>query len=543
MSEKNESDTHGASDDPQISPEMISAAAVVAGHDFSEAEIELMLDNINQNVSDFEQLRTVRLDNGVAPALFFQPHIALAPAAPREDFTPTELQPDPDLPLPADPAEVAFRPVSQLARWLKAGQISSVRLTEIYLDRLKRHGPQLECVITLLEEQALAQARRADEEIAAGRYRGPLHGIPWGAKDLLATRGVPTTWGAAPFQSRIIDLDAAVVQRLEAAGAVLLAKLSMGALAWGDVWFGGKTRSPWNLEKGSSGSSAGSGAATAAGLVGFAIGTETLGSIVSPSAQCGLTGLRPTFGRVSRYGAMALAWSMDKIGPMCRSVEDCALVFDAIYGPDGHDPTVVDYPFRWPPDIDFGQLRIGYVKQAFAEERPNKVQDDRTLAMLRALGADLIPIDLPADYPLEALRLCLWVEAAAAFDELTRSNRDDLLVRQIKEAWPNKFRQARLVPAVEYVQANRIRSLVMKAMAGLMADIDLYLIPTSHKDNLTLTNLTGHPAVALPTGFAADGLPTSMTFIGRLYDEAVLLAAAKAYQDATDFHTQRPTGF
>ena len=412
----------------------------------------------------------------------------------------------------------------------------------MYLTRLKRYGPELECVVTITEELALELARRADAELAAGHDRGPLHGIPWGAKDLLATKGYPTTWGAMPYRDQVIEQDATVVRKLTDAGAVLVAKLTMGALAWGDVWFGGKTRSPWDLEQGSSGSSAGSGAATAAGLVAFAIGTETHGSIVSPSTNCGLSGLRPTFGRVSRTGAMALSWSMDKIGPMCRSVADCVHVFNAIYGPDGVDLTVTERPFVWEPELDLQKLRIGYTPKEFEAEYEGQANDLASLDVLRAMGVELIPIELP-DYPLKAMNFILSVEAAAAFDELTRSNRDDLLVRQIADAWPNRFRQARLIPAVEYVQANRLRMLVMQQMAQLMANVDLYLSPALHGANLLLTNLTGHPSVVVPNGFRANGLPSTITFTGRLYEEATLLAAAQAYQAVTEHHLQHPPRF
>jgi Asp-tRNA(Asn)/Glu-tRNA(Gln) amidotransferase A subunit family amidase len=410
----------------------------------------------------------------------------------------------------------------------------------MYLQRLKRFGPALECVVTLTEELALAQAKQADEEIAGGHYRGPLHGVPWGAKDLLATKDIPTTWGAVPFKDQIIDTDATVVTRLRNDGAVLVAKLTLGALAWGDVWFGGQTKSPWNLEEGSSGSSAGSASAVAAGLVGFAIGTETHGSIISPCHQCGVTGLRPTFGRVSRHGAMALSWSMDKIGPIGRTVEDCALVFNAIHGADGLDGSAVTRPFHWEPDVDLASLRIGYVKSAFEEERDGKVCDDDTLELLRSLDVDLVPIELP-EHPIEALSFILAAEAAAAFDELTRTDGDDLLVRQVKDAWPNVFRQARLIPAVEYIQANRIRTLAMREMAQLMQEVDLYVSPSYGGNNLLLTNLTGHPAVVVPNGFSADGGPvSSITFMGKLFDEALVLAVAKAYQDKTDFHQRHP---
>ncbi len=526
-----------------ISPELIAAAEQLVGLRFTAAERELMRDGLHKQLESYAQLRSVPLANDVPPALLFDPQPssnAATLARPSNGESRAASAADtPTLAVPADLEQLAFAPVTQLAVLIRTRQVSSVALTEMYLRRLKRYDPMLRCVVSLTEELALSQARRADEELAAGHYRGPLHGIPWGAKDLLATRGIRTTWGATPFQEQMIDADATVVRRLEEAGAVLVAKLTMGELAWGDIWFGGTTKNPWNLAEGSSGSSAGPGAATAAGLVGFTIGTETWGSIISPSARCGVTGLRPSFGRVSRAGAMALSWSMDKIGPMCRSAEDCALVLQAMYGPDGQDGTVVDRPFSWKPAINLKQLRIGYIKSDFDTERDGRAQDDQTLATLHELGAELIPIELP-DYPVTALAFILFTEAAAAFDELTRSDRDDLLVQQIQDAWPNMLRLARLIPAVEYIQANRIRTLIMRAMADLMQSIDVYIAPTSVGDNLLLTNLTGHPAVALPNGFTAAGTPTSITFNGRLYDEATLLAVAKLYQDATGFHLQHP---
>jgi Asp-tRNA(Asn)/Glu-tRNA(Gln) amidotransferase A subunit family amidase len=523
-----------------ISSAQIAEAGKVVGLEFTDAERELMRKGVNEHLESYHRLRTVPLPNDVPPAFHFDPRPPV-PRPARQPGRPLSVSPGPPPTLPANIEELAFAPVTVLSELLRTRQVTSQQLTEMYLDRLKRHGPTLHCVVTLTEELALAQAARADAEIAAGRYRGTLHGIPWGAKDLLATRGYPTTWGAPPFKDQLIDQDATVVQRLDEAGAVLVAKLTMGALAWGDVWFGGKTRSPWNLEEGSSGSSAGSGAATAAGLVGFAIGTETYGSIVSPSNECGTTGLRPTFGRVSRHGAMALCWTLDKIGPMCRSVEDCALVFDAIYGPDGLDPTVVDAPFEFSPTVDFAKLRIGYLQSDFEADRPTKPLDDASLALLRELGVELVPIELP-DYPTDALLFILWVEAAAAFDELTRSNRDDELVLQTEMAWPNKMRTARLAPAVEYIQANRIRTLVAQAMARLMDEVDVYVTPTFGR-NLWVTNFTGHPQVAIPNGFRANGLPSTISFVGRLYDEGTLLAVAKALQDATDFHLQAPPQF
>jgi Asp-tRNA(Asn)/Glu-tRNA(Gln) amidotransferase A subunit family amidase len=520
-----------------VTQEMIAQAEKIAGLTFTPSERELMLEGLNKNLENYEKRRTVQVDNDVPMALFFDPRLpGMTFEAEKKPFKMSQI---PELQVPPDFEDLAFYPVMHLSELIRSRRVSSVELTEMYLDRLKRYDPVLRCVVTLTEDLARAQARQADEEIAAGHYRGPLHGIPWGAKDLLATRGIRTTWGAMPFKDQVIDADATVVERLTEAGAVLVAKLTMGALAWGDVWFDGQTKNPWNVEEGSSGSSAGPGAATAAGLVGFAIGSETWGSIISPATRCGVTGLRPTFGRVSRYGAMALSWSMDKLGPMCRSVEDCALVFNAILGPDGKDATVVDLPFNWDPGIELGDLRVGYLKSVFEEERENKANDDRVLEVLGDLGANLIPIELP-DHPVQALSFLLGAEAASAFDGLTRSDRDDLLVRQVKDAWPNVFRRARLIPAVEYIQANRVRVLVMQAMAELMDDVDVYVAPSSGGNNLLLTNLTGHPAVVVPNGFTEKGTPTSITFTGRLYDEATALAVAKAYQDATDFHLEHP---
>ena len=407
---------------------------------------------------------------------------------------------------------------------------------------MKGHGAKLECVITLTEDLALRQAARADAEIASGKYRGPLHGIPYGAKDLLAVRGYRTTWGAMPYKEQVFDENATVIEKLEQAGAVLVAKLTLGALAWGDVWYGGKTRNPWNLEEGSSGSSAGSAAATAAGLVPFAIGTETWGSIVSPATRCGATGLRPTYGRVSRSGAMALSWSMDKIGPICRSVEDCAIVFKAIYGPDGRDPSVVDVPFEYRGRVDFDRVRVGFAKSLFEDESEGKAHDEAALRVLERLGAALVPIEFP-DYPVESLAFILSAEAAAAFDELTRSNRDDLMVRQVRDAWPNVFRASRFIPAVEYINANRVRYMLIQEMQKVMSTVDVYVAPSFGGDNLLLTNLTGHPCVVLPNGFDEAGCPVSITFVGRLFDEGTLLAVAKAYQDATGFHLKHPPLF
>ena len=433
-----------------------------------------------------------------------------------------------------------FASTGELGRLLRTRKLSSVELTRFSLEALEAEGRALNAVAEVTRNLALRQARQADRELRAGTIRGPLHGIPYGAKDVLATRGIKTTWGAEPYRDQVFDYNAMAIDRLEAAGAVLIAKLSVGALAMDDVWLDGvMTKNPWNLEEGSSGSSAGSASATAAGCVGFAIGTETLGSIVSPATRCRVTGLRPTFGRVSRHGAMALSWTMDKIGPIGRSVEDCAIVFDAILGPDGEDLTVVDLPFNYDAQLDVKRLRVGYVKSAFDEERDNRANDDQALAVLRSLGIRLIPIALP-DLPISALDAILTAESAAAFDELTRSNRDDQLARQMKDAWPNVFRVSRLIPAVEYLQASRIRTLAMQAMDKLMQDIDVYVAPSFGGGNLRLTNLTGHPAVVVPNGVDTKDKSSSITFTGKLYGEAATLSVAKAYQDATDFHLRQP---
>ena len=523
---------------------MLAGCEGLLGLELTPQERELMLEGLEDQREDYKKIREVHLDNSVSPALRFdpEPFPEGAPVAPergpfRQSAAPSEAA-------PANLDDLAFWPVTRLASLVRERKVTSVALTRLYLDRLKRFDPALHAVVTLTEERALEEAGRADREIAAGKYRGPLHGIPWGAKDLLAARGYRTTWGSVPFKEQVIDLDATAVERLTNAGAVLVAKLSLGELAMGDVWFGGTTRNPWNLEQGSSGSSAGSASATVAGLVGFSLGSETLGSIVSPCTRTGATGLRPTFGRVSRHGAMTLCWSFDKLGPICRSVEDCAAVFHALHGPDGKDETVVERPFDWNPDLDVRKLRVGYVRSAF-EKKPEEGQEEwhandlASLEALRKLGIDLKPIELPT-LPVGPLSLLITAESAAAFDELTRSGQDDLLVRQTGDAWPNSFRQGQMIPAVSYIQANRIRTLLMREMAKLMAGFDAYLAPTYGGSNLLLTNLTGHPAVVVPNGFRKNGTPTSLTFTGRLWGEASVLALAKAYQDATGFHQRVP---
>ena len=543
-----------AAESGPVTEAMIRQAEWVAGLDVPEDERKLMVDGINDLLADFAGVRKVPLDNAVAPAFRFATAADSDEHAARRETT-VEFRPDGELKRPAADDDLAFAPLTELASLVHRREVSAVELTRLYLARLRRYDPLLECVVTLTEELALRQAERADREAAAGRRRGPLHGVPWGAKDLLAVPGYPTTWGSRPFQEQVRPETATVARRLEDAGAVLAAKLTLGELAMGDVWFGGQTRNPWKPADGSSGSSAGPAAAVAAGLVGFAIGSETLGSIVSPCTRCGATGLRPTFGRVSRHGAMALAWTMDKLGPIARSAEDCALVFAAIHGADGLDPTAVDRPFRWPLGREVRGLRVGFVESTFAEDRAKDLEkeeerararewqeiDRRTLTALEGIGFKLVPVKLPEGLPLDSLRFLLQAEAAAAFDELTRSGRDALMKRQTANAWPNIFRRGQLVPAVEYIRANRIRTLLMRAMERAVADVDVYVCPSYGGGNLLLTNLTGHPAVVCPNGFrASDGTPTSITFTGRLFGETALLAVAHAYQSATDFHRRRP---
>jgi len=523
-----------------ITREIVASAERLIGLSFTETKRDSMLDGLQEQLQNYRALRSVSLPNSVPPALGFD----LLPSTFRHDPRPSVFRMSPlgKIALPDSPASIAFSSVGQLGALIRERRITSTQLTRLYLGRLKKYGPQLECVVTLTEDLALAQAQRADQEIRAGKYRGPLHGIPYGLKDLFATKGILTTWGSVPYKEQLLNEDATVVQRLERAGAVLVAKTSVGELAWGDVWFGGKTRNPWNREEGSSGSSAGSAASTAAGLVAFSIGTETWGSIVSPATRCGVTGLRPTYGRVSRAGAMALSWSMDKIGSICRTVEDCALVLNAIYGPDGRDPSVRDEPFRYDPNLDIRNLRVGYLKAEFDSARANRQNDSLALAALRSMGVRLIPVSLP-EYPINDMSIILSAEAGAAFDELTRSGKDDLLVRQIKDAWPNAFRLSRFIPAVEYIQANRVRRLAIEAMAAVTRDIDVYVSPSLEGNNLLLTNLTGHPCVVVPNGFSAKGSPTSITFTGRLFEEGLVLALAKRYQDHTGFHQRHPQGF
>ena len=528
--------------DKPVTKEVITSAEKVFGITFSEAQQDSMLDLLNQRLESYQSIRKIDLNNSIPPAILFNPIPEGAKFKTKQ--LPFKLSNYSSVKMPKDINDLAYYSVGELGYLLKTRKISSVKLTEFFLNRLKKYGPGLHCVITFTDDLAMKQAKKADEEIAAGKYKSPLMGIPFGVKDLLAVKGYKTTWGAAPYKDQTIDVNATVVKKLEAAGAVLIAKLSMGELAMDDVWFGGLTRNPWDTTQGSSGSSAGSAAAVSAGLVPFAIGTETWGSIVSPSTRCGDTGLRPTYGRVSRHGAMALSWSMDKIGPICRNVEDCAIVFKAIYGPDGIDQTVYNYPFNYTPKISLKGMRIGYLADDFNHKYEFKSTDSLTIVEMRKLGAKLIPVKLP-NLPVNDISFILDAEAGAAFDVLTRSGKVDLLARQGKDNWPNIFRASRFIPAVEYINANRIRYLLIQEMEKMFDEnkIDLYLAPSDEGDNSLVTNLTGHPLVVVPNGFINNNHPASITFVGRLFDEGKILEVAKAYQDATGYQLKHPPMF
>ena len=533
-----------------ITKESIAAAEELAGLKFEDAQREMMVQSLRNQAQTLDALHRVPLDNGVAPSIVFNPvpaGVTLPAAGTRR---PPVRERIPVRTVPGDLGELAFASVAELSTLVRMRKVTPTQLTRMYLDRLKQHDPALLCVVSLTEERALRQARAADEEIARGKYRGALHGIPWGAKDLLAVKGYRTTWGAGPYREQVIDTDAVVVRRLDEAGAVLVAKLTLGELAQGDNWFGGITKNPWKLDQGSSGSSAGPASATAAGLVGFSIGSETLGSISSPSTRCGVTGLRPTFGRVPRTGAMALSWTMDKLGPMCRSVEDCALVLDAIHGPDGADLTCHAAPFAWNATTPLRTIRVGYLRSAFDAPvndpanpqrvlRPAKAFDDAALEALKRAGIAMVPVELP-ELAYGAMRIILTAEAAAAFDDLTRSGRDKELVQQRAGDWANSFRTARFIPAVDYINANRVRTLAIAKWKELFRDVDVIVTPTGGSNQLLATNLTGHPAVILPHGFREDGTPVSLTFLGALFGEDKLLRVAHAYQRVTDFHLKHP---
>ncbi len=519
-------------------PLEIGVAADVLGLRFSEPELELMLPDVLERLKEFERLRARPLSNEVAPALYFWPDPAILhrehPGERRDPVKDTSLG---EMERPPDLEALAFLDIEVLRDCIGSGVFSCVELTQMYLARLKRLDEKLHCVVTLTEERALAQARLLDEELAQRKgVPRPLRGLPWVAKDLLAVKGTPTTWGTAPYRGQVFDHDAAVVEKLDAAGAVLIAKVSLGELAWGDVWFGGTTRNPWKLEQGSSGSSAGSASAVAAGCAAFAIGSETLGSIVSPSDRCGTSALRPTFGRVSRHGAMTLCWSLDKLGPICRSAWDAELVFKAIHGFDAGDATTVELPFRSLP-AEVRGWRVGVPKGAFEGE--DGARSKHVLDELKGLGVELVELELPR-YPVDEMLIVLAAEAGAAFDDFSRSDQDDAMARQERHAWPNVFRHAQLIPAVDYIRANRLRTLLIRDFEAALRDVKALVHPSFAGSILGATNLSGHPTFVAPCGFREDGTPFSISFTGKLFGEGELLALAIAWQDATDYHRRHP---
>jgi Asp-tRNA(Asn)/Glu-tRNA(Gln) amidotransferase A subunit family amidase len=568
---------------PEITDAMIDAAATLAGITVTPEQKKMMREALIHQPENFEAIRKLNLPNSIAPAFVFDP---LPPGAKVSTEKHEAVYSKAVATMPSNLEDLAFATIPELADLVRRKKVSSLDLTQMYIARLRKYDPLLHFSIIITEDRATAKAKEADAEIASGKYRGPLHGLPWGAKDLLAVKGYPTTWGAGGFEKQSFDEDATVVKRLDAAGAVLIVKTTLGALAMGDKWFGGRTRNPWNPKQGSSGSSAGSASTTSAGCVAFAIGSETLGSISSPSTRCGVTGLRPTFGFVPRTGAMALSWTMDKLGPICRAVEDCAIVLEAIHGPDGEDLATREAAFNWNADFSWKTLRVGYLQSEFEEEKqstesPSKPLTDAdkkrhaereaaharraydrkydlaALDKLRSMGVNLIPVTLP-DLPYGAMTPLLEAEAAAAFDSLTLSGRDRLLTEQGQDDWPNTFRTARFYPAVEYIQANRARSLAIREVSKLFEQVDI-IVAASNSDQLVVTNLTGHPAMIVPNGLRSSdaplpptvdtgeddqiggpGTPVSITFLAGHYQDAKLCAFARAYQEATGFHKQHP---
>jgi Asp-tRNA(Asn)/Glu-tRNA(Gln) amidotransferase A subunit family amidase len=531
-----------------ITVSIISEAEKIIGQHFTSSQADSMLNMLNGFNNSYESLHKLNMPNSVVPALNFNPvPVGFVTPDAKNGF---KLDKTSVAKMPANKNELAFYTLRQLADLIKSKQISSVELTRFFIDRIKKYNPKLLFAVTVTEDYALKKAAQADAEIKAGKYKGVLHGIPFGVKDLLSQKDHKTTFGSVAYKEQQLNIDATVVSKLEAAGGILVTKTTLGELAMGDIWFGGKTKNPWDITRGSSGSSAGSASAVSAGCLPYAIGSETLGSIVSPSTECGDTGLRPSFGRVSKYGAMALSWSMDKLGPIARSVEDAAIVFNAIQGTDNKDLSTIAAPFNYDgAGKTLKGYKIGYVKADFdrayygsgANRRtiPSHATDSATLAKLKALGAELVPIDYP-QMPIGAMTFILDAEAAAAFQELVLSHKDDQLVQQHKNAWANIFRASQFISAAEYIQANRARTLLIQAWYEKLKGLDLYITPTS-STNLTMTNLTGNPCVVLPNGFTQSGRPMSITFMGQLFGEGKMLQAAKIYQDATDFHKKHPS--
>ncbi|MFC5625345.1 amidase [Algoriphagus winogradskyi] len=525
----------------EITPISIEEASEIFGLSFTPAEKDSMLGSLENQRNRYEALREVKLDNSVAPSLVFNP----LPKGfqPEQTQRPLDWGLATEMPLPEKESDIAYMPVHELAVLIKSKKISSERLTKIYLDRIKTYSDTLQCLISLLEDSALEKAKAMDAELAAGKYRGPLHGIPYGIKDLLAVKGTKTTWGAMPYKDQEIDMTATVVNKLNDAGGVLVGKFTLGALAMGDVWYGGVTKNPWNLEQGSSGSSAGSASAVSAGLVPFAIGTETLGSIVSPSTRNGVTGLRPTYGRVSKNGAMALSWSMDKIGPISRSALDDGIVLSIINGEDEMDASTIKAAFNFSSKTDVKKLKIGYFEGFFEGEGSGSQNNRDVLDLLKNQGFELHPVELKTSVNPRAIQIMLSVEGAAAFDELTRLGWDDQLVAQHKNAWPNTFRAARFIPAVEYLQAARQRTILIEEMHQIMQDYDVIVTPSFGGAQLQITNLTGHPALCLPNGFSESGSPTSITLLANLFEEEKLVMLGDLIQKNSDWQAKRPPMF
>jgi len=523
---------------PGVGPETIAEAQRVIGMEFTADERAMIAESIGSLIGFYAAIRNAGLGNEEGPAEVFDPRLPGFQPPSAMNLAGRYMQARPG-DLPDNEADICYAPVSHLAHWIRTRQITSERLTRLYLDRLRRLNERLECVVTFMDERALEQARRADAEIAAGNYRGPLHGLPWGAKDLLDTAGVKTTWGAEPWRDRVPDRDAAVVRRLDEAGAVLIAKLTMGALAYGDIWFGGRTNNPWNLEQGSSGSSAGSASATAAGCVAFSIGTETYGSIGSPSARCGATGYRPTFGRVSRDGAMALCWSLDKIGPICRTAECCAHVLEAINGYDPADPSTTRVPLPIDMIAPVRGMTIGYDPSSYEGEWVRD-EDRAVLDILRDEGCELVEREIPEGPWGQMIFMIITVEAAAAFDEMTRSNDDDRLQWQSPQAWPNTFRTGRFIPAVDYFNAKRWRRRLMRHADALFTGLNGFIAPQAHGALHAITNMTGQPAITFRTGFRENGTPRANTLWGGLYDDSATLRLGATIERRLGVWDRRP---
>jgi Asp-tRNA(Asn)/Glu-tRNA(Gln) amidotransferase A subunit family amidase len=531
--------------DTSIQKKDLISSAKLFDLSFTTKEIDTLYSDVIDNIANFKAMHNLPLANSIPLSMWQTP---VLPGMHFNEVQKTILwKLDNTVKLPANKNDLAFYSIEQLASLIKNKKISSLALTQFFIERIKKWGDTLQCVISIQEDMAYAQARKADAELAQGKYRGLLHGIPYGLKDLFAVKGTKTTWGAAPYQNQMIDEDAFVYTKLKEAGAVLVAKFTLGALAMGDYWFGGRTKNPWNLNYGSSGSSAGSASATVAGLVPFAIGTETWGSIVSPSTTCGATGLRPTFGSISRTGAMALSYSLDKVGPICRSAADAAVVFNYIHGTDGKDGSAVNKPFNFTPNKDIKKLKIAYAKNYFDKIKDTSRNEFKVLEEFRKLGVQLIPVNFPDSgvYNFNIMDVVIGVECAAQFDEMTRLNIDDALTRQTKNDWPNQFRTARFVPAVEYINAQRHRYTLMQKVNEVMQQYDVIICPSRGDGNQSaITNLTGNPVVCVPTGFDKKfNLPTGISFVGNLYDEATILSIAQAYQKATNWDETHPTRF